>query len=240
MQNKNQIISFIVPCFNEKENIEKTILKLVNFSEKNGINYDILLVDDRSKDGTIEIIRNMQKRNKKIRLMVRPKNPGFGFSLIDGSKDALGEIVVWIMGDASDNLETVLLMIEKINSGEDMVIGSRNMRGGSRGDQNKLKAIGSNVFSRLARLLFGLPVYDITNAFRAFRKKLIFKIKLENNNFAISPEFAIKAHVHGFKIAEVPTTYNERKVGQAKTKLFKMGLFYYKMLFRYYFNQKDL
>ena len=138
------------------------------------------------------------------------------------------------MGDSSDNFDTIPVMIKKINEGYDMVIGSRNVSGGSRGKQNRLKAFGSKQYSALAKVLFRLPIYDITNAFRAFRKELIDKIELENGNFAVSPEFAIKAHVRGYKLAEVPTTYKDREVGEAKTKLFRMGLFYYKMLLKYW------
>jgi len=232
----NNLVSFIIPCYNEREGIRKTISNLADFLKKNKIKYDIIIVDDGSKDGTLDIIKNMQKYDKKIRLLLRKQNPGFGYSLIDGSEIAKGNIVIWVMGDSSDDLNTILKMIEKINLGFDMVIGSRNVSGGSRGDQDKLKAFGSRLYSRLAKFLFGLPVYDITNAFRAFRKELIFKIQLENGNFAISPEFSIKAHKKGFKIGEVPTNYNERKIGEAKTKLFRMGLFYYMLLVKYFFT----
>jgi len=225
-----------MPTFNEEKIIEKSINNLSDFLERKKIDYEILIVDDKSKDKTIEIVNKISKKNKKIILFIRKEKPGFGFSLIDGTKKASGEIVIWTMADLSDDLETIPKMIKKIQDGADMVIASRNMPGGSRGDQNKLKAIGSTIFSRLAKILFLLPIYDITNAFRAFKKEMIYTISLENNNFAISPEFAIKAHKKGYRLAEVPTTYNERKVGEAKTKLFKMGTFYYKMLFRYWFK----
>jgi len=202
--------------------------------KKEKIDYEILVVDDKSKDGTIEIVKKISSLDKRVKIIVRDSSPGFGSSLVDGSKKASGDIIIWTMADLSDDLNSIPKMIRKIEEGKDMVIASRNVSGGSRGDQNKLKAIGSTLFSRIARILFNLPVYDITNAFRAFRPELINQIKLENNNFAISPEFAIKAHLAGYKLAEVPTTYSERKIGEAKTKLFKMGLFYYKMLFRYW------
>lgn len=233
MKEKYEPVTFVMPTFNEKECIESSIKKLIITLKKYNIPYQILVVDDGSKDGTIQIVKNLASKNKNIKIIVRNKKAGFGFSLIDGSKQAKNKIIVWVMGDASDNFETIPLMLDKIAKGEDMVIGSRNMAGGSRGDQNKLKAIGSKFYSFLAKILFNLPVYDITNAFRAFRKKIIMNIDLENGNFAVSPEFAIKAHLAGFKIAEVPTTYNERKNGEAKTKLFKMGCYYYYLLFKY-------
>ncbi len=234
MKKNLQKISFIIPCFNEHGGIKKMIDSLTSFLEKRKINYEILVVDDGSKDGTIKIVEDISKKNKKVSIMVRDKKPGFGFSLIDGSKKASGSIIIWVMGDSSDDLKTIPQMIEKIEKGASMVIGSRNVPGSSRGDQNMLKAAGSTVYSRCAKILFRLPVYDITNAFRAFKKELINKVKLENGNFAVSPEFAIKAHAAGYLLAEVPTTYSDRKIGEAKTKLFWMGMIYYKLLIKYW------
>ena len=233
-KDKQELVSIIIPSYNEKDNIKKTILKVVRHLTNVKINYEILVVDDKSKDGSIEIIRELCRNNKRIKLIIREKNPGFGYSLVDGSKASAGEIIIWLMADASDDLNTISAMIKKIEQGYDMIIGSRNVAGGSRGDQNKLKAFGSRQFSRLAKILFELPIYDITNAFRAFRKEIINKIRLENSGFAISPEFAIKAHLKGYRLAEVPTTYSERKEGKAKTRLFRMGIFYYYLLFKYW------
>lgn len=227
-------ISLIIPTFNEKENIGNTLISLSEFLEKNKINYEIIVVDDGSLDGTIEFVKKISSKNKKIKLIVRTQNPGFGFSLIDGSKNASGEIVIWIMGDLSDDFNNIPKMIKKINEGFDMVIGSRNISGGSRGDQSKLKAFGSEKYSALAKILFNLPVYDITNAFRAFKKELIHNVRLENGDFSISPEFAIKSHIAKYRLAEIPTVYKDRKHGEAKTKLFKMGAKYYFLLIKYW------
>jgi hypothetical protein len=72
-------------------------------------------------------------------------------------------------------------------------------------------------------------VHDITNAFRGFKKTLLNKIKLESSGFAISPEFAIKAHLAGYKLGEVPTVYYDRVEGVSNFKLWKMSLEYLKI-----------
>jgi dolichol-phosphate mannosyltransferase len=228
-------ISLIMPTFNEKENIEKAIFNLVNFLEINKLDYEIIIVDDNSTDGTIEIIKEIINKNNKIKIIIRKEKFGFGSALVDGTKEASNEIITWVMADSSDDLNTILKMINAIEVGGDIVIGSRNIKGASRGDQNVSKAVGSRIYSFIAKILFNLPVYDITNAFRTFRKKTFDNVVLKRNDFAISPEFSIKAHRAGFKLKEVPTTYNERKIGEAKTKLLRMGLLYFRLLFRYRF-----
>jgi dolichol-phosphate mannosyltransferase len=236
MSYKKQKISLIIPSYNEEEGIKETLKNIINYLKGKKIDYEIILVDDKSTDRTIEIIKKIAYKNKKIKVIIRNTCKGFGFSLIEGSKKASGGLICWIMGDSSDDFKTIPSMIDKINQGYDMVIGSKNISGGSRGDQNKLKAIGSTQYSTIAKFLFKLPVYDITNAFRIFKKEMINKISLENNNFAISPEFAIKAHIAKYKITEVPTVYKDRKFGEAKTKLFRMGMKYYFLLIKYWFK----
>ncbi len=235
MKNKKKKISLIVPSFNEKDIIEKTIFDLVNSLNKNKIDYEIIIVDDNSKDGTIKLIHKLAKKNKKIKIIIRTQNPGFGFSLIEGTKKASEKIIVWVMSDLSDDFETIPKMIEKINQGFDIVIGSRNIKGGSSGDQHAIKAFSSRIYNFIARIFFKIPIYDITNAFRAFRKEVFSNIKLVRGDFAISPEFIIKAHLKGFKLGEVPITYKERQTGKAKMKLFKMGIIYYFLLLKYRF-----
>jgi dolichol-phosphate mannosyltransferase len=136
------------------------------------------------------------------------------------------------MGDRSDKLETIKGMLGKLDEGFDLVMASRYMSGGSRGELEVDKAMYGSMYTSLTRMVFGIPVHDITNAFRGFRKSVLDKVKLESGDFAISPEFAIKAQLAGFRLGEVPTTYFNRRAGQTNFKILKMGLRYLS-LFRY-------
>ena len=101
------------------------------------------------------------------------------------------------------------------------------MEGGSSGDLDSLKAFLSSTFSILARGLFGIPVHDITNSFRAFRRDILAKINPVNGDFSIAPEMALKGHMMGYKLEEVPTTYATRKKGKPKMKVFKTSIKYF-------------
>jgi GT2 family glycosyltransferase len=94
---------------------------------------------------------------------------------------------------------------------------------GSRGNLEFSKALMSSGYSFLSRIIFGIPAHDITNAFRAFRKEMFNKIKIDAGDFAISPEFSLKAHLNGYSICEVPTTYHNRESGKSNFNVLKMG-----------------
>jgi len=129
-------------------------------------------------------------------------------------------------------------MVGSIKAGSDIVFASRYMPGGSSGDLDRLKAFLSSRFTFFSRFFFGLKVHDITNAYRAFRKKLTDEIDIKSMDFAISPELAIKAHLLGYRLSEIPCSYKTRVAGKTKFKIFKMVLKYL-TLFKYKFYPKE-
>ncbi|MBL7206842.1 MAG: glycosyltransferase [Candidatus Aenigmarchaeota archaeon] len=227
------MISIIIPAYNEENNLPNLLDSILTLGKRKGMDFEIIVVNDNSSDNTREISEKYSKKHKNIRTINREKGDnGMGFALIEGSKKAKGDIIAWVMGDASDDLRTVPKFIEKINDGFDVVFGSRYMKGGSSGDLEFSKRLASNGFSFLSKLFIGVKVHDITNAFRAFRKDVFVKIELRSGDFGISPEFALKAHLNGFKLGEVPTTYKCRESGVAKFKMFKMSRRYFSIFSR--------
>ena len=224
-------LSMVIPVHNEEGNLPALLDQLVKrFKEA-----EIIVVNDHSSDDTERIANTYAKKYSNICVIHRKKgNRGMGASLKEGTRFAKGRYVVWIMGDNSDDLTTIPGMILKLEKGADVVFGSRYMRGGSSGDLDAIKALLSSGYTLATRLVFGVKVHDITNAFRGFRKQAFDQIHLESDDFAISPEFAIKAQRLGFKLDEVPTTYKNRVAGKQKFKMIKMGLAYTK-LFKYRF-----
>ena len=229
-------ISIIVPAYNEEGNIKPLLDDLTNvMMEKN---YEIVIVNDNSSDNTKGEAEKYSRTNARIRVLNRnSRAKGMGFSLIDGSMNAKGEIIVWVMADMSDRSETILRIIDKLDSGYDMVIGSRYMKGGSRGELSIIKAMLSRGYTFLAGLVYGFNLHDITNAFRGFKKDVLNNIKLESEDFAISPESAIKAYLQGFRIGEVPTDYFGRVSGSSNFKLINHGVKYIRLL-KYGFKKK--
>lgn len=236
-------VSFIIPLHNEEKNCRPGINRIVNFAKQNNLKYEIIPVDDRSTDETAKVLKEISDKNRNVKPIFRKddgqeKGNTMGKALVLGSKKAKGQFVIWTMGDLADSTKTYKDIIDKLNEGFDLVFGSRYMPGGSRGNLDFLKAYLSSSGTRLARILFRIPVHDITNAFRGFKKNIFSKIKLEETGFSISPEFAIKAHLAGFRLGEVPTTYTNRVAGISNFKLFKMTKSYLLLYFSLYFKKQ--
>lgn len=227
------MISVIIPAHNEEENIENALKRNISICKKHFKNdFEIIVVNDNSSDNTKYVVKNLSDKNKEIKLVERFYSPGMGNALKEGTKISKGDIIIWTMADLSDDVTAFPKFVEKINEGYDMVFASRHIEGGSYGDIGKDKAFFSSFYSRVARLIFGMNVNDITNAFRCFRKHTFDSLNIESGDFAISPEFSIKAHKAGFKMTEVPVIYSNRKAGKTKFKMLKMGL-RYASLFKY-------
>lgn len=238
-------ISFIIPFHNEEKNCLPMLLRVSKFAQKNKLSYEIIPVDDRSTDGTKKILENFAKKDIYIKPIYRKldtdeKGNTMGKALIEGTKTAKGSIIIWTMGDLADDTKTYLDIINKIEKGFDIVFGSRYMPGGSRGNLDLVKAYLSSWGTLLAKFLFGILVHDITNAFRGFKRETFEKIKLESSGFSISPEFAIKAHLAGFKLGEVPTVYTNRIEGISSFKLFKMIKSYLSLFFSLFYRYQIL
>lgn len=228
-------LSIVTPVHNEEGNLVPLMDDLLKLRNDKKLECEIVIVDDNSSDSTGKIADEFSKKFSDIAVIHRKKgNNGMGFALIDGTKKAKGEVIIWVMGDRSDDIQTIPLIGEKIDDGFDMVLGSRYMKGGSRGDLGPFKALMSSGYTTIARIIFGISVHDITNAFRGFRKEVFDNIVPESGDFAISPEFSLKSHMKGYNVGEVPTIYFNRKAGKTKFNMLRMGLRYIS-LFKYRF-----
>jgi len=227
--------------YNEEGNASRILERMINNIEKWEGEYELITVDDNSTDKTPQILQGYRDKFNCISLVTKRDNTrGMGAALIEGMKRATGEVIVWVMGDLSDDLNKIPEMVKKIGDGYDIVFASRYMKGGSSGDLGWLKAFLSSRFTVFGRIFFGVRVHDITNAFRALRAELAEKIKLEYMDFGISPELAIKAHILGYRLAEVPCSYKTRTAGKTKFKIARMVLKYLTLLKYKCYRKEDL
>jgi len=216
-------VSILIPAYNEEENLPLLLDCLLAFLSKEDLDWEILVINDHSTDRTGEIAGSYAIRQEGINLIHRKDGKrGMGAALRVGTLRAEGDRIVWIMADRADDLSTIPHLLAKLDEGSDLVLSSRYMPGGSAGDLERTKMFLSREYNRMARILFSLPVHDITNAFRAFKRGCFLETAPAANSFAISPEFAIKAHLAGFRLEETPTTYSNRKAGKTKFNMLRM------------------
>ena len=125
-----------------------------------------------------------------------------------------------VMGDASDDLTVADAMLEKINQGYDLVCGSRYMKGGRQIGGPWFKKLLSRMAGISLHWLTGMPTHDISNSFKLYRKSVIDSIQIESTGgFEIGMEITVKAFLNGYRVTEVPSTWQDRSEGKSKFKL---------------------
>ena len=218
-------LSIVIPAYNEEENIASVLEKveaLVN------LEHELIVVNDYSIDRTAQIVGDLASKFKNIRLLNNTGNKGFANALKFGFSQARNELVVPIMGDLCDDLNTLKLMVEKIEDGYDVVCGARYIRGGARVGGSKVKGLLSFFAGWSLHYLLGIPTHDVANAFKMYRKEVIESMNIESKGFEISMEMPLKAYYSGFKISEVPTVWREREKGKSSFKMIKLTPSYLK------------
>jgi len=212
-------LTVVVPAHNEEENIGQVIEQV---EDRIKFPFDLIVVNDHSVDRTAEIVAGLVNKFNNIILVENKFAPGFANAVKAGLASVKTEIVVLVMGDLCDDLETIPLMFEKIKAGYDVVCGARYIKGGSRIGGSKIKGFFSFFVGKTMSLFTGIPARDVANAFKMYRKEVIDSMDIESTGFEVSMELALKAYFKGFKVTEVPTVWRERKKGKSSFKMFNL------------------
>jgi len=212
-------LSIAIPAYNEEENIGQVIEQIENMVK---LPFDLIVVNDHSADKTAEIVTGLTKKFNNIILIENKLTPGFANAIKTGLLSAKTEVVVPVMGDLCDDLETIPVMFKKIEDGFDVVCGSRYIKGGSRIGGSKVKGFFSFLVGLTMSIFTGIPTRDVANAFKMYRKRVVDNISIESTGFEISMEMALKAYFKGFKVTEVPTVWREREKGKSSFKMFNL------------------
>jgi glycosyltransferase involved in cell wall biosynthesis len=218
------LVSIIIPVYNEKISIKKILLKINNNKK---INKEIIIVDDYSTDGTIDILQKNKKLYSKIIFL--NKNYGKGYALRKGFAIAKGDIILIQDADLEYDPKDYNKLISPIISlNKKVVYGSRVLPGGFRKRPRKIdtiiRMIANYFLTFLSNLLNNQKLTDAHTCYKVFKSDLLKKIKLEENGFNFCPEFTAKISRLGIKILEVPINYNGRTHDEGKKIYFMDGL----------------
>ena len=217
-------LSVVIPAHNEAATIGITVGGLAMALEHAGIDYEILVVDDASTDGTAAVVRAVAEQNPRIRYHLSHNPRGYGYTVRAGLDVFEGDVVAIVMADGSDDPADVVRYHRVIEEGYDCAFGSRFVRGSAVYDYPKVKLVLNRVVNFGIRVLFRSGYNDTTNAFKAYRREVIETVQpLLSNHFNLTVEIPLKAIVRGHTYKVVPISWRNRKEGESKLSLQEMG-----------------
>lgn len=214
---KNEL-SIVIPTHNENENVRVLINELMRIFNSYNLKGEIIIVDD-STDKTKEILEEIVKSNKLVKVYYRKKirkTSEIGIAVKIGIEKARYKYVCVMMGDLSDDPKDMLKMIKKIENGYDIVCGSRFIKNSHVKNYPFLKKIAHRFYNLFFSSLFNLHVSDFSNSFKMYKKNVFSKIEIESVGFEYSAEVIFKAKINGMKITEVPVSWSGRTHGESK------------------------
>ena len=218
------LLSVVIPAHNEEGALPATVEHLHLELRLNHIPHEIVVVDDGSTDRTWAVLQEIQQRIPELRPLQNPGQPAFGRAVVFGLRSVKGDAVVIMMADESDDVRDVVRYWQVLNEGWDCVFGSRFVKGGGVIDYPGFKLRINRLANLFIRLLFGIPLNDTTNAFKAYRRTVIQGCEpLISPHFNLTVEIPLKAIVRGYSWTVVPITWRNRRYGVPKLKLKEMG-----------------
>lgn len=224
MASPRQVLSVVIPAHNEVGAIRETVVNVAAALERADIDYEVVVVDDASSDGTVGAVREVAAENPRVRYHRSPNPRGFGFAVRAGLDVFRGDAVAIVMADGSDDPEDLVRYHAVLDEGYDCAFGSRFIRGSSVHDYPKLKLALNRVVNLGVRVLFRSGYNDTTNAFKAYRREVIETVQpLLSNHFNLTVEIPLKAIVRGHSFKVIPISWRNRKEGESKLSLQEMG-----------------
>jgi dolichol-phosphate mannosyltransferase len=212
----------IIPAKNEMLTLTETI---DNIQKKlqGEIPYNILVVNDHSDDGTLQLLENLSTMYSNLKFVSNEWDGGVGNAIRFGLTQWQGDIVAICMADGSDSPEDILLSYKKIcKDGYDCVFGSRFIKGGQVKNYPFVKYYLNRIFNNWVRIKTGINYNDFTNIFKLYHRRSIEVIfPLDSTGFSIGLEMSLKSFKRGLSIAIIPISWKQRKAGVSKLKLRK-------------------
>ncbi|KAF7653393.1 hypothetical protein LDENG_00083660 [Lucifuga dentata] len=213
--------SVLLPTYNERENLPLIIWLLVKYFGESGYNYEIIVIDDGSPDGTLEVAKQLQKMYGADKIVLRPreKKLGLGTAYIHGIKHATGNFIIIMDADLSHHPKFIPEFIEKQKEGNyDLVSGTRYQgNGGVYGWDLRRKLIsrGANF---LTQVLLRPGASDLTGSFRLYKKKVLENLveRCVSKGYVFQMEMIVRARQLNYTIGEIPISFVDRVYGESK------------------------
>ncbi len=207
---RRHAVSFVLPAFNEEENVDKAIEDTVAIAERHCSVYEVIVVDDGSTDRTAELVAAASIRHPEVRLVQHPTNLGYGQALRSGFADARLDYVFYTDSDNQFDMNELPLLLAWADQA-DVVAGFRRVR-----QDPFMRRANAWAWNRLVRALFYVPVRDIDCAFKLYRREPLAAVDIESRGAMIDTEIMVKLARRGSAIVEVGVTHLPRTAGTAR------------------------
>jgi dolichol-phosphate mannosyltransferase len=216
-------VTVVICAYNEEKNLKKVMDETIQVLISMAIDFELIVVDDGSRDGTLNVVRQMASKDAHIKTIVHEQNQGIGRALLDGYGQAQKDLVTFLPADGQISPQDVKMLAESMGD-YDMVVSYYIQRPVSIFRQLTSKGVRVILF-----LLFGtIPRYEGTYMFnRQILKDITLKM---HTSFVLNYELVIRAYRQGFKIKEVPTKCLERTSGSSKVLGLKKILFVFSQI----------
>jgi len=218
-------LSLIIPAYNEQNRISKTLKEIDEYLKKKNFSYEILVVDDGSRDNTLSLLEGLKNEIKNLKILSYGQNRGKGYAVKFGMEKARGKIRVFTDADNSTSIDHLEKMLPEFEKGYDLVIGTRDKRDDPQArqifPQPKWRIFLGDCFNFLVQFILGLwGFWDTQCGFKGFTERavsLIFpKCKIER--FAFDPEILILAKKNNLKIKKIPVLWRNDPESKVKIK----------------------
>ncbi len=222
-QNQNKkndvFLSIIIPAYNEEKRIAATLLDIDQKLKNKNFNYEILVVDDGSKDDTVQVVKDLKNKVANLNIVENPENHGKGWVVHQGIFKASGKYVLFMDADNSTTIDQFDNFIPYFNDGYDVVIGSIEVSGAKINEKAGFyRRFLGKISKLIIRIVLGINILDTQRGFKAFRKEVINPIFSRQTIWRWGFDFEILyiAKKFGYKIKEVPVIWNNPRESKVK------------------------
>ncbi len=234
-----EILSIIIPCFNEESRIGPVLDKVLT-AVVTGVEKDIIVIDDASSDNSMNIVREYSQKHPSIRLFVHPKNLGKGACIHTGLENASGTIVIIQDADLEYDPSDYNGLLKPILDGHaDVVYGSRFMGMGPHRVLFYFHTLGNKLLTTLSNIFTQLNLTDMETGYKMFRKEVLTQITLREKRFGFEPEVTAKiSRIKNIRIYEVGIAYYGRTYQEGKKIMWVDGFRAIYCIFKYNLFQR--
>lgn len=202
-------LSIVIPAYNEEANIVAAVEEVSHVAQTLGMDYEILLVNDGSRDRTGEIARTeLAPRIPHFRLVEHFPNRGYGGALKAGFAAATKDLIAFTAADKQFKFSEITLLLDKLKPEVALVSGWRVKR-----QDNFIRRLNGRGWNMVVLLLFGRTIHDIDCGFKLFRRNILNHIHIESDGAMIDTEMLAALHARGFKLTDIPVTHLPRTAG---------------------------